>query len=208
VKRFRDFIGSSFVSGVLVVLPLYLIVLLALKGIKQLTGLARPIAVLHPRGWPQAVEDALALLIVFVFCVGLGVALRSRFGRAARERIEESILVKVPAYELVRDLTQQLAGQGRANAWKPAFAEMGGGLVVAFIIEELDDGRYTVFIPSVPSPVRGSVYVLPRKNVHPTRATLPQTLQALSRWGSGIGKLVVTIDSPQSPVQEVTRRAG
>ena len=32
-------------------------------------------------------------------------------------------------------------------------------VVPAFIIEELDDGRLTVFVPSVPTPLAGAVYV-------------------------------------------------
>jgi uncharacterized membrane protein len=67
---------------------------------------------------------------------------------------------------------------------------MGGGLVLAFIIEELADGRYTVFVPGVPSPVRGSVYVLGRERVRPLDASFAQTIHALSRWGSGVGNLV------------------
>ena len=36
-------------------------------------------------------------------------------------------------------------------------AEIEDALVPAFIIERLDDGRFTVYIPSVPTPLVGAV---------------------------------------------------
>ena len=53
-----------------------------------------------------------------------------------------------------------MAGQGQENVWKPAFVEIEDALVPSFIIEEHDDGRFTVFVPSVPTPFAGAVYVL------------------------------------------------
>lgn len=201
MKQFGEFVVKALVSGLLLVLPSYLAVLLILKGLKSLARLARPLALLHPPGWSQGAEDGLALLIAISACFVLGVAVRSRTGRAIRERIESSFLEKIPAYVLVRDLTNQLAGRGRENAWKPAFSEMGGGLVLSFIIEELDDGRYTVFVPGVPSPVRGSVYILGRERVHPVNASFAQAVRALSRWGSGARNLVAELESQQPSVK-------
>jgi hypothetical protein len=39
-------------------------------------------------------------------------------------------------------------------------------LTPAFIIEEHDDGRFTVFVPSIPRPLAGAVYILARERVH------------------------------------------
>lgn len=36
-----------------------------------------------------------------------------------------------------------------------------------FIIDELEDGRYTVLVPSVPTPAAGALFILPRERVHP-----------------------------------------
>ncbi|HSE26623.1 MAG TPA: hypothetical protein VLA95_00230 [Gemmatimonadales bacterium] len=60
----------------------------------------------------------------------------------------------------------------------------------AFIIEEHADGRYTVFVPSVPTPFAGAVYVLDRARVHPLDVPFTQAIRAVSRWGSGCRELV------------------
>ena len=54
-------------------------------------------------------------------------------------------------------MTRQMAGESRENAWKPALTEIEDALVPAFIVEELDDGRFTVFVPSVPTPLAGAI---------------------------------------------------
>ena len=38
--------------------------------------------------------------------------------------------------------------------------EIEDALVPAFIIEELEDGRLKIFVPSAPTPLAGAVYIL------------------------------------------------
>ena len=52
------------------------------------------------------------------------------------------------------------------EAWKPALVEIEDALTPAFVIEEHADGRFTVFVPSVPTPFAGAVYVLSAERVH------------------------------------------
>ena len=197
----------GFVKGVVIFAAHVLAVLLILKGVKSLARLARPLAVWHPSGWSPAAEEGYALLIGVGVCFVIGVGVRSRRGRAIWTRIESSVLEKIPAYVLVRDLTHQLVGRGRENAWKPAFTEMAGGLVLSFIIEEHNDGRYTVFIPGVPSPVRGSVYILSRERVHPVHASFAQAVRALTRWGSGARDLIAELDAQPREVKPRSKPA-
>ena len=118
----------------------------------------RPLAALVP-DWIPA-ERLLSLFLVLVLCFLVGVAVRTRAGRAARERMEKVFFDRLPGYGLLRSLTQRLAGDSDEHAWQPALVEIEDALVPAFIIEELDDGRFTVFVPSVPTPLAGAVYIL------------------------------------------------
>jgi uncharacterized membrane protein len=76
-------------------------------------------------------------------------------------------------------------------------ADIEDALVPAFIIEELDDGRFTVFVPSVPTPMAGAVYVLSADRVHPLDVPFTQAIQAVSRWGAG-SKVLVAAMKPNS----------
>lgn len=120
-----------------------------------------------------------------MICFLIGAAILTRTGRAIRQRIETSFLERIPGYGVIRSLTQQLAGESRDNAWKPALAEIEDALVPAFIIEEFEDGRYTVFVPSSPTPLAGGIYILEAKRVHPVDVPFTQALQVITKWGSG-----------------------
>ena len=160
MKKFGEFVVRALVAGLLILVPFYLAVLLLLKATQSVVALVKPFAMLLPDWFPA--EHFLSLLLVLIVCFLVGVAVRTPTGRAIRERIEKTLFERLPGYALLRSLTQRLAGQGEENVWKPALVEIEDALVPAFIIEELEDGRFTIFVPSVPTPFAGAVYILTR----------------------------------------------
>ena len=191
MKYAWEFVKNTLVGGLLIVVPLYLAVLLLLKAMQSVMGLVRPLAQLLPTWLPA--DNILSLLLVLILCFLIGLAVRAPMGRALRERLEQSLFERIPGYALFRSLTQRLAGESRENVWQPALAEIEDALVPAFIIEELEDGRFTVFVPSIPTPLAGAVYVLSRDRVHPLDVPFTQAIQTVSRWGSGAKELVAAM---------------
>jgi len=191
MKYAWEFVKNTLVGGLLIVVPLYLAVLLLLKAMQSVMGLVRPFAQLLPTWLPA--DNILSLLLVLILCFLIGLAVRAPIGRALRERLEQSLFERIPGYALFRSLTQRLAGESREHVWQPALAEIEDALVPAFIIEELEDGRFTVFVPSIPTPLAGAVYVLSRDRVHPLDVPFTQAIQTVSRWGSGAKELVAAM---------------
>src|SRR5262245_17760596 len=150
MKPFIEFLLKAFVTGLLILVTVYLSVLLLLKAMKSVAGLAKPFANLLPEWLPA--EHILSLLLVLIVCFLIGAAVRTPAGHAIQQRIEKSFFERMPGYALFRSLTQRLAGKDEENVWKPALAEIEEALVPAFIIEELAGGRCTVFVPPVPTP--------------------------------------------------------
>jgi len=197
MRQFGQFVLSSLVRGLLIIIPLYLAVLLLLKAAKSLAGLVRPLAMLLPEWLPA--EGALSLLLVLFVCFLVGAAVRTRTGRSVRERIEKSFFEKIPGYALIRSMTERMAGKDDESAWKPALVEIEEALVPGFIIEEFEDGRFTVFVPSVPTPFAGAVYILDRARVHPLNVPFTQAIKAVSKWGSGSKELVAAMEAGGPP---------
>jgi uncharacterized membrane protein len=191
MKRVREFLVNSFVSGLITIIPIYLCVLLLLKAMDMVTGIVRPFEKWLPKWFPS--EKVLPLLLVMVVCFVIGAVVRTRVGRAVKERTEKSLFERIPLYALFRSLAQQLAGSREEHVWKPALAEIEEALVPAFIIEEFDDGRFTVFVPSAPAPISGSVYILTPERVHPVDVPFTHAVKTLSRWGSGSKELVAAM---------------
>ena len=193
MKKISKFVAGRLIAGVVVVAPIYFAALLLLRAMESLAHLVKPLASLLPKWIPA--DQVLSLLLVLAICFLIGIAVRTATGRAAGERIEDSLFQRIPGYSLFRSLTQRLAGEERDVAWKPALAEIEEALVPAFIIEELDDGRFTVFVPSVPTPLAGSIYILTPDRVHPLSVPFTQAIKAVSRWGSGSKDLVAAMEA-------------
>jgi uncharacterized membrane protein len=196
MKQFSEFVVNTLVGGLLVVAPIYIAVLLLLKAMQSLVGLVRPFAMLLPDWFPA--ENVLSLLLVLILCFLIGVAVRTTMGRAIRERIEKILFERLPGYALFKSFTQRLAGESQENVWKPALVEIEDALVPAFIVEELEDGRFTVFVPSVPTPLAGAVYILSRERVHLLDVPFTQAVKSVSRWGSGSKDLVAAMKAGHS----------
>lgn len=186
----REFITSTIVGGLFIVVPLYLAVLLLLKGMQTVRVLVQPVATLLPEWLPA--EGLFSLLLVLAICFVVGMVVRTQAGHAIRERVEV-YFEKLPGYELLRSLTRRLAGDTEQAAWKPALVEIEEALVPAFVIEEHADGQFTVFVPSVPTPFAGTVYVIGRARVHVVDVPFTQAVRSISRWGSGSEKLVAAM---------------
>ena len=96
-------------------------------------------------------------------------------------------------------MTRQMAGDSREHAWKSVLAEIEDALVPAFIVEELDDGRFTVFVPSVPTPLAGAIYILTAERVHLVNVPFTHALRVITRWGSGARELVAAMQESRIP---------
>jgi uncharacterized membrane protein len=192
MKSIRRYLLGGLVTGFIIIVPVYLSILLLLKAMSSVRGLVKPVALLVPDWLPG--EDLIAFLLLLILCLMVGMIVRTKAGRAVRERTERSLFERIPGYALLRSLTQRLVGEGRETAWKPALVEIEDALVPAFIIEEFDDGRYTVFVPSVPTPLAGAVYILERGRVHPIDVPFTQAIKVISRWGQGSKELVAAME--------------
>jgi uncharacterized membrane protein len=211
LKRFRQFVGSTFLAGVLLVAPIYLAILLLLKAMKSVEALLkpmksidgpiRPLARLLPAWFPR--EAVVSLSVVLLFCFLIGLLLRTAIGQVARARIENSVLKKIPGYDTIRSLTRQVAGESFDNTWKPALVEIEDALVPAFIVEEIGDGRFAVFVPSVPTPLAGAIYILTPERVHPLNIPFTHAVRTIARWGSGSKELVAAMQGDRPPLVRV-----
>ena len=192
MKHAFALLSRSLLRGLLIIVPVYFAVLLLLKGMKSVANLVRPFSQLLP-DWVPA-EELLSLLLVLAICVVIGACVGTRVGQRVRNWIERTVFDRIPGYALFRSLANQMAGKSGERAWKAALFQSDEALIPAFIIEELEDGRYTVFVPSIPTPFAGAVYVLERERVHPVDVPFTDAVKVISRWGSGAKDLVAAME--------------
>jgi len=194
--RSLSFMMSTIVSGLLIVAPVYLAALVLLKAANALAGLVAPIVRLLPEWLPA--ETLLSILVLLLVCFLVGIAEKTTVGRDLRQQLEKSLFQRIPGYTLLTGLTQRLAGETDGKVWQPVLIEIEEALVPAFVIEELEDGRLTVFAPSAPTPFAGTIYVIDRKRVHFVDVPFARATWVVSQWGFGAKDLVAAI-RPEIP---------
>jgi uncharacterized membrane protein len=188
VKTLAEFTRTTLIGGLLVILPVYVAVLLLAKTVQGLLGLLRPVA----EQVPASVEfrQIVAILLLVCVCFLVGLIVRTGPGLRAKNACERALLEKLPGYTFLRGLAKRLAGTGEEQTLQPALVEIEDALVPALIVEELEDGSYTVLVPSAPTPMAGSVYILPRDRVHPVDIPFTKAIGVFSKWGTGAGEFV------------------
>jgi uncharacterized membrane protein len=138
-------------------------------------------------------RNVVALLIVIAACFLAGLVVRTGPGLRAKSVLDRYLLERIPGYTLVRGLAGRLTGREEGDTFAVALVEIEDALVPAFVVEEHPDGSYTVFVPSVPTPAAGTVYILDRARVHLVDVPFTQGVAVISKWGAGARELVETM---------------
>jgi uncharacterized membrane protein len=183
-----EFLKAILISGVLVILPFGLAAMILLKVVEMIRPLAAALASWMPHG--LRFPTLIASLILLLVCLAVGLLAQTRAGRGAGASLESVILNRIPGYSMVRSLTRRIGNVEESEEFSPALVEIEDALVPGFVVEEHTDGRYTVFIPSAPTPAVGTVYIIARERVHILDASFIKTVKCVSSWGVGSKELL------------------
>ena len=198
MKVLAEFTRTTLIGGVLVILPIYVTLLLLAKAVSGLLALLSPVTAQLPAGVQFRHVAAILLLVAVCFIVGL--AVRTGPGLRAKNVFEQRVLDRLPGYTFLRGLAKRLTGRSEEHTLQPALVEIEEALVPALIVEELEDGSFTVLVPSAPTPMAGSLYILPASRVHPVDLPFTTAISVFTKWGTGAGEYVRAMKQVQRPL--------
>ena len=189
MKALAEFLKTTVIGGLLVVVPVYFTMLLLAKALGGILALLGPIVALLPDR-VHRFGTVLAVALVVLVCFVLGLAARTRIGRRVIEIFEHRVLERLPGFAMLRSVVRRVSGTSDDAQFQPVLVEIEEALTPGFIVEELDADRFVVLVPSVPTPAAGSLYILPRERVHWVDVPVTEAVAVITRWGAGTGKLV------------------
>jgi uncharacterized membrane protein len=200
MKRPFELLKSALVTGLIIVLPAWLAVLLLLQLLVKLGVLVKPIAAQMPKGidHPQLVAAAVFILV----CIAVGLLVHTAVGRVLGRTLGENVFNRVPGYQPLRNIARQFSEMNANDGFKPALIEVEDGcLAPAFLIEVHANGLSTVFMPSVPTPMAGSIFIMPSGRVRPIDVPVTTMMKCISKWGSGTAELLAALKNPATEVR-------
>ena len=193
MKQLMEFLKTTAMGGLFVLLPILLVYLLLAEALGMIVALATPIADLFPEGTFGKVEFpvivGLILILGVSFFIGLG--LRAKIARRSGRWIERTVLDRLPAYNALKSLTTGFAEAGKAGAFKAALLiSADGEREFIYVIEDHGENHLTVQLPWAPTAFAGFVRIVDRKRVELLDANIGDVSKVLSHWGVGASGLL------------------
>ena len=198
MKSFTEFLKTSLIGGLFVLLPLILVYLLLAEILQLVVAMATPIADLFPKGTFDRVNAPVLMALILIVGASFlfGLALRSMTLRRFGLWIERAVLGRLPLYNVVKSLSRGLIGAKEDTAFRPAMLNSPDGVrEIVYVVEDHGDGQVTVLVPWSPTSFSGSVKIMSSDRIEMLEASLGDASRVLSQWGMGARELLGKADT-------------
>ena len=196
MKRFKKFLWTTLIGGVVIILPITIVIFLVNLILRFVNNLLRPLANLISSNHEldKIVVNILALAIVISFCFIVGLFVRTRFGNNIWKYIEMEWLSKLPFYNVVKETVQQFAGNKKMPFKQVVLVDPfgNGTTMTGFITDEDLVGRVTVFVPTAPNPTNGFVFHVPADQITKVDTDPEDALRTIIAVGVGSADVLET----------------
>lgn len=191
MNRIFDFVKTTAIGGLLVIVPIAIILFVLIELFYGLYALAEEVTATLG----IAVDDAIimvgiALIALIGLCFVTGLVLQTRVGGALRNWLSRNIGRRIPMFHAIANITRRFAGiQGTRFAPVEIDLYDSGTRAIGFLVETLPHDRCTVFVPSAPVATVGNIYVVAKHKVTPIEASIADTITVITQWGVDAGDL-------------------
>jgi uncharacterized membrane protein len=189
-KRFRKFLRTTLIGGVVALAPLTLIVLLFRWVINLIGRTLTPLVdtILQnpdPNPYFKFAIYLLSVIAILLFFFIIGLIIRTRLFRFLN-RAEDRYLLKIPGYKLAKETVQQFFGKNRSFFKEVVLVDIfnSGALMTGFITDDQGD-IISVFVPTGPNPTSGNIYHLQKDRVTRTTAPVDVGMKTIISCGAG-----------------------
>ncbi len=191
MSRFINFIRTTAVGGLLVIVPIAVVLFVLGQLLLALYSVAQQFFALTGLGIDDALLlSGLALLALVGLCFATGLLVQTRLGGALRGWFGRNVAKRIPMYNAIASLTQRFAGvDGKDFVPVEVDIYASGSRALGFLVESLPDDRCAVFVPTAPVATVGNLYLVPNDRVTRIDGTVTDTVSVITQWGVEAGKL-------------------
>jgi len=199
-KRFRNFLRTTLIGGIVALAPLTLIILLFRWVINLIGRTLTPLVETilndpNPNPYFKFALYVISFAAVLVFFFIIGLIVRTRMVKFLY-RVEDRYLQKIPGYKLAKETIQQFFGKNRSFFKEVVLVDIfnSGVLMTGFITD--DQGEIiTVFVPTGPNPTSGLIYHVPKSRVTKTDSSVELGMKTIISCGAGSAEVFAKAES-------------
>jgi uncharacterized membrane protein len=208
-SKLTNFFYTSLIGGLTVLLPIYLTLFFVNAIVNNILRFFKPLmsgfSVFFPFLEHEIARKAFAVILLILLCFVGGVISRTALGSMVQKAVKPG-LEKLPGYHLLQSVTHQITDSGAKDLKVAivALGELDQALSVGFLIAQHKNGDYAVFIPSVPAPAAGAMYIVPENKVLSVDVSFLTAIKFYSQFGEGSDELLEALSQcrlaqPQPP---------
>ena len=192
-RRLRNFLFTTMIGGLVVVLPLAILFLLFRFLYRLIDSFLEPLAKfigLSLQLNPTLIEIlTFFATIILLFLIGL--LIQTSIGNNLFSWFEREWLSRIPFYSTIRETVQQFTGNKKAPFKQVVLVDAfgNGTRMTGFVVDKHDDGGYTVFVPTAPNPTNGFVFHLDPEQVKFVDVSTEDAMRSIVGMGVGSNKI-------------------
>ncbi|WJS96098.1 DUF502 domain-containing protein [Flavobacterium johnsoniae] len=192
MKSIFKIIKATFLGGILFLAPLVVLLVILEKGYGIIQKVTLPLVNNLPKVkvLGLALQELIGILIIIVICFLAGLLARTAKARELIQKLEDGILSFVPGYSFMKSMNENIMGIESKDDLKVILVPTDAGLQFAFLIEQIDENNFTVFVPDAPNPWSGSVVFVEKKDIKEIDMTQKQALACIRKLGFGSKELL------------------
>nr|WP_294782088.1 DUF502 domain-containing protein [uncultured Flavobacterium sp.] len=192
MKSILRIIKATFLGGILFLAPLVVLLVILEKGYGILKKITLPLVHNLPRVHVLgiALQEFIGIIIIVIICLGAGLLARTKKAKELIGKLENGILSFVPGYSFMKSMNENIMGIESKEDLKVILVPTDAGWQFAFLIEQIDENNFTVFVPDAPNPWSGSVVFVEKKDIKEIEITQKQALTCIRKLGFGSKELL------------------
>jgi uncharacterized membrane protein len=186
------FFRTTALGGLLFLVPIVVLIVIIGKAFEIAKRFTTPVARILPfnPAADVAIAGVLAVALLFLVCFLAGLLAKNRIAKKSITYVEENILMKLPPYIFIKDMSQSMIGMEQAEGLKPVLAKLDDAWQIGLEVERIEGGYVIVFIPGAPSPWSGDVLIFEEARIKPLNTSFAETIKCMRLIGRGAGKMV------------------
>lgn len=182
-------------------MPLVLVIMVVEKALRLLDRVVEPMT-RRFQEWKVggvAFHEILAVLLLLLLCLGAGLLAKTRLAQKLVQGLETRILVHLPGYEVMKSILGDLAiDTPDKDKLKVVLAQTDAGWQLAFLIEQVNEHLFVIFIPNAPNLHSGSVVFAEKDKIRVIDITRKEAIRTIRRMGAGSARIF--LNKQQHPV--------
>lgn len=192
MKKLVHICTATFLGGIFFLVPLVLVVMVAEKALRILDRIVEPMT-RRLEDWKVggvAFHEILAVLLLLLICLGAGLVAKTNAAKKLVQGVETRILVHLPGYEVMKSILGDLSIDAPdKDKLKVVLAQTDAGWQLAFLIEQVNEQLFVIFIPNAPNLYNGSVVFAEKDKIRIIDITRKEAIRTIRRMGAGSSKL-------------------